>query len=351
MSSRGCYWPWSSVAGVAKLADREGSRRAVVDFGVPPALAAPLGLLLPLAELAVAVALIPSATALLGAWGALALLLLFVVGISFNLARGHKPDCRCFGQIHSSPAGWKTLLRNGILAAVAGFVIWQGWGGDVGPSAVGWVGTLTIVQLIGLAVGVIVLALLVAQWWFLLHLMRQNGRLLVRLEALEEALASGGLSPSGNGSMSSGLAVGSAAPDFDLPELGGGTLSLDSLRLSGNPTLVLFTDPECGPCSDLLPEVGRWQHEHAGELEISLVSRGEPEENRAQASQHGLRNVVLQEDWEVADAYGVIGTPSAVVVLPDGSIGSVLAAGSEAIAELMSQAVEGRLPREDGASD
>ena len=51
------------VAGVAKLADREGSRRAVADFGVPVALAAPLGILLPLAELAVAATLIPTSTA------------------------------------------------------------------------------------------------------------------------------------------------------------------------------------------------------------------------------------------------------------------------------------------------
>jgi uncharacterized membrane protein YphA (DoxX/SURF4 family) len=43
-----------AVAGLAKLLDREGSRRTIVDFGVPSALAAPLGLVLPLAELAVA---------------------------------------------------------------------------------------------------------------------------------------------------------------------------------------------------------------------------------------------------------------------------------------------------------
>src|SRR5918997_1008239 len=110
------------VAGVAKLADREGSRRAVADFGVPAGLAAPLGILLPLAELAVAAALIPTSTALWGAVGALALLLLFVAGIGVNLARGRKPDCHCFGQFHSSPAGWSTLARNGALAALAGFV-------------------------------------------------------------------------------------------------------------------------------------------------------------------------------------------------------------------------------------
>ena len=40
-----------TLAGVAKLSDLKGSRRAVIDFGVPSAIAAPLGLLLPVAEL------------------------------------------------------------------------------------------------------------------------------------------------------------------------------------------------------------------------------------------------------------------------------------------------------------
>ena len=80
------------VAGLAKLSDRAGSRQGMLDFGVPAALAAPLGILLLLAELAVAAALIPVSTAWWGAAGALALLLLFVMGISYNLARGRKPD-------------------------------------------------------------------------------------------------------------------------------------------------------------------------------------------------------------------------------------------------------------------
>ena len=115
-----------AVAALAKLADLPGSRQAMRDFGVPARLAAPLGTLLPLAELAVAVALIPRASAWWGAVGALALLLLFVAGIGVSLARGRHPDCHCFGQIHSAPAGWQTLVRNGALAAVAGFVLWQG---------------------------------------------------------------------------------------------------------------------------------------------------------------------------------------------------------------------------------
>ncbi len=87
------------VAGLAKLADLGGSRQALRDFGVPAFLATPGGILLPLAEIAVAVALIPLASPWWGAIGALALLLAFVLGIGYNLARGRKPDCHCFGQL------------------------------------------------------------------------------------------------------------------------------------------------------------------------------------------------------------------------------------------------------------
>src|SRR5918992_635576 len=156
------------VAGIAKLADRGASRRAITDFGVPAALGGPLGILLPLAELAVAAALIPTSTAFWGALGALALLLLFIAGIGANLARGRRPDCHCFGQLHSAPAGWSTLARNGVLAAVAALLVWRGLEGDVGPSVVGWIGALSTAGLVILAGGTVVLALLAAQWLFLI---------------------------------------------------------------------------------------------------------------------------------------------------------------------------------------
>src|SRR5215203_5523354 len=204
------------VAGISKLTDREGSRQAMSDFGLPAALAAPFGLLLPLAELAVAVALVPAATAWWGAVGALALLLLFVAGIGVNLARGRKPDCHCFGQLHSAPAGPITLTRNGVLAAVAAFVVWQSRDG-AGPSAMGWMGELTAAQSIALILGLVGFALLAGQWWFLLNLLRQNGRLLVRVEALEANRGADAAVPSANGTQqAAGLPVGSQAPAFSL---------------------------------------------------------------------------------------------------------------------------------------
>jgi peroxiredoxin len=331
------------VAGVAKLADREGSQRAIIDFGAPATLATPLGTLLPLLELAVAGALVPTSTALWGASGAFALVVLFVIGISVNLARGHKPECHCFGQLHSAPAGWKTLARNGVLAAVAGFVVWQGYEGGAGPSAVAWLGALSTAQLLALLGGVLVLALLAGQWTFLVHLLRQNGRLLVRLEAVEATLAEGGsVAPSQNGTpvrQAEGLPVGSAAPDFSLSGLHGETLTLDALRSSDGPVVLLFTDPGCGPCNALLPDVGRWQEEHAQKLTLALVSQGEVEENKTKAQEHGLSNVLLQKDWEVSEAYEVRGTPSAVLIGPNGKVASPVAGGAEGIRGLLSYAV------------
>jgi thiol-disulfide isomerase/thioredoxin len=103
--------------------------------------------------------------------------------------------------------------------------------------------------------------------------------------------------------------------------------------------MLLFTDPNCGPCTALLPEIGRWQKEHAEKLSIALISRGDLEENRAKSQEHGLQYVLLQKDWEVSEAYQARGTPSAVLVLPDGNVGTPVSGGAEAIRSLLSYAV------------
>jgi peroxiredoxin len=133
--------------------------------------------------------------------------------------------------------------------------------------------------------------------------------------------------------------VGSAAPEFSLSGLYGEILTLDALRSSGKPLMMLFTDPGCGPCNALLPEVGRWQEEHAQELTLALISRGEVEENKTKAQEHGLKNVLLQKAWEVSESYQVRGTPSAVLISADGTIASPVAGGDEAIRGLLSYAV------------
>src|SRR4051794_29014305 len=107
-----------ATAGVGKLRDLEGSRSSLRDFGVPARIASPAGVLLPLAELATAVALVLRPSAQLGAVAALLLLLVFMAGIGTAMRNGVTPDCNCFGQIHSAPAGRSTLVRNAVLGAL-----------------------------------------------------------------------------------------------------------------------------------------------------------------------------------------------------------------------------------------
>ena len=326
------------VAGFAKLADLPGSRQALRDFGVPAVLANPFGVLLPLAEIAVAVALIPSASAWWGALGALALLLLFVAGISYNLARGRTPDCHCFGQIHSSPAGWPTLIRNLLLAAVAGFVVGFGHT-SAGTDVLSWFTSLAVAQRIELVVGVIVVALLALESWVLFQTMKQQGRLLLRLEVLEARLTEAGIASAGGTTAFRGLPVGSQAPTFSLSGLHRETITLDALRAPGKPIVLVFSDPGCGPCTALLPEVGRWQRDYASKLILVLISRGTPEDNRAKTADSGITQVLLQQDREVAESYQVAGTPSAVLIRTDGTIATPLAEGADNIRGLVAGAI------------
>jgi Methylamine utilisation protein MauE len=108
------------LAGVAKLGDLAGSRRAALDFGVPERFAGVVGVGLPVCEVLVAVALVPVGSARFGALGGLLLLGCFVAAIAGALARGRAPDCHCFGQVHSAPVGWRTLVRNAGLRGVQG---------------------------------------------------------------------------------------------------------------------------------------------------------------------------------------------------------------------------------------
>ena len=78
-----------------------------------------------------------------------------------------------------------------------------------------------------------------------------------------------------------------------------------------------------------MPEVARWQREHADELTVALLSDGDPEVIRAEAAEHGLDHVLVDETLSAYEAYGANGTPSAVLVADDGTIASWLASGGD----------------------
>ena len=318
------------VAGAAKLADLHRAQEGVLAMGVPRPLAPALGVLLPLAELATALALLPAVSARWGATAALGLLLVFVVGIGANLATGRRPPCQCFGQLHAQAIGRRTLVRDAALAALAGAVAW--WAGnDPGPSVVAWMGRLSVgetVDLVGIAV---LLVVAVAQSHVILNLVAQQGRLLVRLEALEGSQPGGGRGGEGDHGP---LPAGAVAPEFSLPSPDGDTVSLADLRDAGRPVLLVFGDPGCSACEDLLGGIGLWPRDVRERLTVALVSRGGPEAATAGSRRAGLSTILLQSGDEVTRAYRLRGTPSAVAVGVHGRTLAAVAEGADAVRSL-----------------
>jgi thiol-disulfide isomerase/thioredoxin/uncharacterized membrane protein YphA (DoxX/SURF4 family) len=289
------------LAGAAKLFDLAGSRRAMAHFGLPPRAASAAGLVLPLAELAIAVALVLRPTARWAAFAAFILLVAFVVGIAHAMRRGRAPDCHCFGQVHSAPAGRWTLARNAALAALAAFVAWRG----PAPTIEAWV---------VVAIGVAVAALAVAAW-----AQRRRSRERARQRALAAALSEPEPEPEG-------LPAGTMAPGFALTDLRGGTRTLESLRARGRPVVLQFMDYSCAPCRELLPAVARWQTALGERVTIAIIASGGVGDPREWES-YGVANVLLDDSGEVIDAFRVQGTPSAVGVWPDGTIAAAPAGG------------------------
>jgi uncharacterized membrane protein YphA (DoxX/SURF4 family) len=70
-----------TVSALTKLAGRDGFKSALGSFGVPEGLRAPLLVLVPVVELAIAIGLLPAASAWAAAVGALVLLVAFTVMI------------------------------------------------------------------------------------------------------------------------------------------------------------------------------------------------------------------------------------------------------------------------------
>jgi peroxiredoxin len=303
------------VAAAAKLLDRAGSARALREFGVPERLAGAGGLLLPLAEAALAAAMCVTATARAGAAGALLLLVAFAAVIAGAMRRGRAPDCHCFGQLYSEPAGKSTLIRNGALAAVAVFVLVGAPGRSLGHLS-GEDVALLVLSLVAATGGGVAAAL-----W------RANRRLRAASASRRRPLVEG-------------LPVGAPAPDLSLLTLEGDAVSLHQLIAAERPAALVQVSPKCAPCRDLLPELSRWQHSLAHGISVIPVSSGELEDNRAFAAEYGLQTLYVDVGEQLPSAFRVRPTPSAVLIDERARIAAAPAAGAVAIEALIRLALQ-----------
>jgi peroxiredoxin len=141
--------------------------------------------------------------------------------------------------------------------------------------------------------------LIAAGCWLVYQLIRQYGRLVLRLEGVEEQLGLLRVTL-GQASEPGGLSVGEPAPNFELPDLDGHMHAL--AEFVGQRVLIIFFSPQCGYCVNMLPELAKWSPDRDGAQTVPLiVTSGKADEIRQFVQQHHLRCLVLlQKDGEIA---------------------------------------------------
>lgn len=112
------------------------------------------------------------------------------------------------------------------------------------------------------------------------------------------------------------------APEFELPDLDGATVSLAALR--GRPVVVDFWATWCTPCEFQIPVLNDLHARYAGRVEVVgiAVDAGGREVVAPYAAERGIRYRVLLGDEALAQRFGAIGFPTLYVLRADGTIDS-----------------------------
>jgi thiol-disulfide isomerase/thioredoxin len=125
------------------------------------------------------------------------------------------------------------------------------------------------------------------------------------------------------------LRRGDLAPAVHLPDLAGTLVDLRAHR--GWPTLLLFWNPGCSYCAQLLPDVLAYEQLES-RPQIVVISRGPYTLNR----ELGFNSpVVIDESRSIGNAIGVAGTPSAVIVDAGGRLATDVASGTDKVRHLL----------------
>lgn len=330
-------------AGFAKLRDPNGTRRAAVGFGVPELLAGPIARVLPFAEIILALGLLPLATAAWCATAIAVLLVAFSIAITISIASGRQTVCNCFGETSSAPVGWSSVARNVTLGAAAALIAWPRAAG-AGPSLLAWWQDSSPESRPALALALAAVLACAGLAWVCLGLLRQHGRLLLRIEALEQARPATAhvngpalSAPPAPGPVATppGLPVGTPLPAFSLKDLSGHRVGNSELRALRRPVLLLFSDPNCGPCNSMRADLDRWAAQYADRFALVVATRGAKDANRKSYAKTAAAHVLLDGDTKLAGQLSTMPTPSAIVVDAEGVIRSDVAIGQRGIEALI----------------
>lgn len=304
------------VAGVAKLRDQSGIRATLGALGIRGRAAPVLALAVPMVEIALATALLPTASRRLAAVAAAAVLGGFTVVLGAALARGRPVRCGCFGAMSTKDVTWSTLTRNGALVSLALMVATRPTGWDEAGQAAGG-GTVVLVLVLAVAALAAVLAVTLR---FHLELTSRYGEILLRLAELE-----GGTAPSHRPGVLTALRAGSPVPSLTLREHDGGQVALSSVWTGSSAAVLVFSEPTCSTCKELEPVLAEWA---AANPDVALAVISPYAARRSRLDHHGepVRWLVDEEQASFR-TFGAVRTPTAVMVDGDGRLAAEPAVG------------------------
>jgi peroxiredoxin len=208
--------------------------------------------------------------------------------------------------------------------------------------------TDTLLVAVVMLLGLILLSL----WAVLYQVVKQQGRMLLRLDEVERRSAHGsrgtvttGLTLDGAPARPRGLPVGTPFAPFHLPDLTGQMVTLDDF--GGQQQLLVYWSPQCGFCDLIAPDLAVLQADLSKRnVQLVLVSYGDAEANSALAEEHGLAcPILLLQKEQRLEAFTHLGTPSAYLLDAQGQVLRPVAVGAD---QVLALAREAAAPRAKG---
>ena len=136
-----------------------------------------------------------------------------------------------------------------------------------------------------------------------------------------------GAAPAPRSGQASALPIGSPAPAIELNALAGRKTRLNAL--GRQPTLLLFFDAAATLCQDIVFDLKGWEAKPPpGAPRLVVIAAGDVRAIRAL----GLRSrILLDPTFQAVNAFGAVGTPSAVLLDADGRVASPIAYSATSI--------------------
>lgn len=304
------------LAAVTKLwskEDFEGTLRAV---GFSEVLCRPVAIMLPMAELALAIAIIFPETAALAAVGIIILCILFITTAVLALRASKVVACHCFGELGHHNLGYRTIGVN-LLLICGGLVVLLNMHVAAGVALIRDFGreySVDVTVVIGLFV------VLLVQFVFNYMMARQRGELLIRLENLETAASRASYSDSHPPRNAAFQPVGSIEfSDGSKKPLG---------NLIHGQTILLLLDSECPSCVQIInQDLANWREVQGSLLLAVLTDRP--------AFPASAPDLGWFSSPQLVASLGYKGTPAARVISEEGLASGQWVYGREAISMLV----------------